>query len=144
MNSNIAKLIELAKENPELPIIAMVDGEIVGGDEYARWLGSFGEVKLGEYTLYDDRFIDDREEFTERYYDLNDDILCEKFKYDPRICEYSVERGRHTQAQYEENNKQEAELNKYLNEVAEKVFKKAIIVYINLPDDTDQSEVSEQ
>lgn len=135
MNSNIAKLIELAKENPDLPIIAMVDGEIVGGDDYARWLGIFGEAKLGEYTLYDDRFIDDRDEFTERYYDRNDDILCEKFKYDPRICEYSVKRGQYTQAQYEENEKHEAELNKHLAEVAEKMFKKAIIVYIDLPDD---------
>lgn len=135
MNSNIAKLIELATENPNLPIIAMVDGEVVGGDEYARWLGSFGEAKLGEYTLSDDRFFDDREEFTERYYDRNDDILCEKFKYDPCICEYSVKRGQHTQVQFEENEKHETELNKYLDEVAEKVFKKAIIVYINLPDE---------
>lgn len=135
MNSNIAKLIELAKENPELPIIAMVDGEIVGGDEYARWLGIFGEAKLGEYTLYDDRFIDDREEFTERYYDQNDDILCEKFKYDPCINEFTVKRGQYTQAQYEENERHEAELNKHLAEVAEKMFKKAIIVYIDLPDD---------
>lgn len=133
MNKNIARLIELATENPDLPIVAMVDGEIVG-DDYGMWLGSFGDVRVGEYVLYDDRFIEDREEFTECYYDRNDDILCEKFKYDPCIHEYSVKLGKHTQAQYKENKKHEAELNKYLGEVAEKAFRKAIIVNIVLPD----------
>lgn len=34
MTDNIQKLVDLAKEHPDLPIVAMVDGEIVGGDDY--------------------------------------------------------------------------------------------------------------
>ncbi|MFR2155040.1 MAG: hypothetical protein ACLS48_10645 [[Eubacterium] siraeum] len=82
---NIQKLICLAKEHPELPIIAMVDGEIVGDDSYSRWVGYFGSVELGEFVLYNDRFIDDREEFKEQFYDYNDDELCKKFGYEPCI-----------------------------------------------------------
>lgn len=87
---NIQKLICLAKEHPELPIIAMVDGEIVGDDSYSRWVGYFGSVELGEFVLYNDRFIDDREEFKEQFYDYNDDELCKKFGYEPCINEYSL------------------------------------------------------
>lgn len=85
---NIQKLICLAKEHPELSIIAMVDGEIVGDDSYSRWVGYFGSVELGEFVLYNDRFIDDREEFKEQFYDYNDDELCKKFGYEPCINEY--------------------------------------------------------
>ena len=38
MKNNIQTLIDLAKEHPDLPIVAMVDGEIVCGDDYCRWL----------------------------------------------------------------------------------------------------------
>lgn len=61
ITENIQKLITLAADHPELPIIAMVDGEVVGDDSYSRWVGYFGSVELGEFVLYNDRFIDDRE-----------------------------------------------------------------------------------
>lgn len=37
ITENIQKLITLAADHPELPIIAMVDGEVVGDDSYSRW-----------------------------------------------------------------------------------------------------------
>ena len=37
MTDNIQKLVDLAKEHPDLLIVAMVDGEVVGGDDYGRW-----------------------------------------------------------------------------------------------------------
>lgn len=89
---NIQKLICLAKEHPELPIIAMVDGEIVG-DDCGRWVGDFGSVELGEYVSYNERLFDDREEFKEQFYDYNDDELCKKFGYEPCINEYSLKNG---------------------------------------------------
>lgn len=140
ITENIQKLITLATEHPELPIIAMVDGEIVGDDSYHRWVGYFGSVELGEYVLYDDRFIDDREEFKEEYYDYNDDELCEKFGYEPGINEYTLKNGHCTKKRYEENKENEKRLKAYLDEVAERAFKAAIIVNIDLPDDIETFE----
>lgn len=55
MNKNIEELVRLAQENPDTPIVAMVDGEIVAGDEYGWWLGSIGTVSLDEIiTAKDD------------------------------------------------------------------------------------------
>ena len=34
----IKELLKHIQENPDLPIVPMVDGEIVGSDEYGRWL----------------------------------------------------------------------------------------------------------
>jgi len=140
MTDNIQKLVDLAKERPDLLIVAMVDGEVVGGDGYGRWLGSVGNVELGEYVLFDDRFIDDREEFKERYYDYNDGELCEKFGYEPGINEYTLKNGHCTREQYEENKENEKHLEAYLDEVAERAFKAAIIVNIDLPNDIEQFE----
>lgn len=38
ITENIKTLIKLATENPNLPIVVMVDGEICAGDEYAYYL----------------------------------------------------------------------------------------------------------
>ena len=137
---NIQKLICLAKEHPELPIIAMEDGENVGDDSYSRWVGYFGSVELGEFVLYNDRFIDDREEFKNQFYDYNDDELCEKFKYKPGINEYTLKNRHCTREQYEENKESEKQLEAYLDEVAKRAFKAAIIVNIDLPNDVEKFE----
>lgn len=140
MTKVIKDFVKLVEENPTLPVIAMVDGEIVCGDDYYRWLGSVGNVELGEYVLFDDRFIDDREEFKETYYNYNDDELCEKFGYKPGLNEFSLENGYCTQAQYEENKENEKHLEAYLDEVAERAFKEAIVVYVDPPVDVEEFE----
>lgn len=38
----IKKLLELIQKHPKLPIVPMVWGELVSGDEYRRWMGSWG------------------------------------------------------------------------------------------------------
>lgn len=144
ISSNIRELIDLAKKHSELPIIAMVDGKIVGGDDYCRWLGCVGKVKLGEYAMYDDRFFDDREEFKEKYYDYNDYELCEKFGYEPGINEYTLKNGHCTRKRYEENKENEKRLESYLDEVAERAFKVAIIINIDIPDDIEVFEGDEE
>ena len=132
MNENIKRLIELIKENPDLPVVPFVDEEVVCRDEgFAWWMGSFGKSEVGEYTSYDDQIFTDRDSFENDYYYYNADALLRKFSYIPEIDEYSVKRGDYTQEELEENNKHEAELDKYLNEIADKYFKKAIFVYIN-------------
>lgn len=124
------ELLKLISENPDLPIIAMVDCDVVGEDS-GRWLGYFSRAELGEYATDDERYYDDREDFKERVFDYSDEELCEKFGYDPCICKYSVEKGQHTVEQFEANEKAEEAMNKYLDEIAEKAFTKAIIVYVD-------------
>lgn len=46
-------LLKLCAENPDLPIIVAVDGDIVGGDEYAWWLGHIGYCRVDEYLIDD-------------------------------------------------------------------------------------------
>lgn len=137
--NNYKKLIELVQQNPELSVIPMVDGELCG-DDYAWYVGSFGTARVGEYALYNDRWYDDRSDFKEAYYDYNDDALCEKFCYNPRINEYTTDAGKYTMEQYTENKKHEAELDEYLDGIAERKFKKAIIVYIGAAEMEDEDE----
>lgn len=51
-NENIKTLLELIKENPELPIVPMVDAEIVG-DDYGRWSGTWGIAEVDRYVVAD-------------------------------------------------------------------------------------------
>lgn len=123
------ELLRIVAENPDLPIVAMVDSDVVCEDN-GWWLASFGNVEVGEYALYDDEYFDDRDSFKERYYERNDDELCERFNFNPFI-----RRGNYTKEQLAANDEADKELEKYLDELAEKHFKKAIIVYVGLPDD---------
>lgn len=49
--TNTEKLLQLIKENPELPIVPMVDSEIVGDDSYGWWIGRWGNAEVGHYYL---------------------------------------------------------------------------------------------
>lgn len=138
MNDNIKELLELINENPELPIICMVDSDIVRED-YGRWMAQIGHCEVGEYATYNERFYDDRKEFTEDYYDHNDEILDERFGYNPRMS-YPDAQKRYLKADIEANKEAEARLDKYLDEVADRAFTKAIIVYIDTPDEIEEFE----
>ena len=43
------ELFKLINENPELPILPMVDSEIVADDCYSRWIASWGNAEITEY-----------------------------------------------------------------------------------------------
>lgn len=49
MNNNVSDFIRLVQENPKLPVVPMVDYEVVAGDECARWIGDFGKARVMEY-----------------------------------------------------------------------------------------------
>ncbi len=77
MTKQTEELLRLIKENPDLPIVPMVDCEVVA-DDFGYWLGKWGYAKLTEY--YNGReyihFRDDDEEDV-----LNDMVGC-KYSYD--------------------------------------------------------------
>lgn len=133
-NEATQELLKLAAEYPELPILPQVDGELCTG-EYGWYLGDFGKPEVGEYALYKERFYSERSDFAEAYYEYNDEALCAKFGYDPRISIFAWKNGHCTTQQYEENMQKEDKLTLYLNEVAERAFRKAILVPIYLPDE---------
>lgn len=53
---NREELFRLMQENPELPVIPMVDGEIPG-DDCGYWLGAWGQATVDEYIIGDERVM---------------------------------------------------------------------------------------
>lgn len=133
MTENVENLLKLIKENPELPVVPMVDCDVVGED-CGRWMGAIGKAYVSEYALYNDRYYDDRDDFKEAYYDKNDEELDKKFGYTPAITDYTLASGNCTEEGLKKNNEAEAKMEEYLDEIAEGYFTKAILVNIDLPD----------
>lgn len=125
------KFLTLVKQNPTLPIVPLVDYEIVSED-CGRWLGSLGECYVGEFAICGDRYYTDRNEFKERYYDRNDEELCERFNYEPCMT-LPVAKGKYTKEQINTNEKNLEKLEAFLEEKANELFIKAIILNIDLP-----------
>lgn len=61
---NRDELFRLMQENPELPVVPMVDEEIVADDCCSYWLGHWGYAAVTEYIIGDERvfFKDDDED----------------------------------------------------------------------------------
>ena len=74
------ELLELIKENPDLPVVPMVDGEIVGDDSCQYWLGRWGHSEVTEYYIGREKvhFKDDDEE------DVLNDLEGCKYGCDPQ------------------------------------------------------------
>lgn len=47
---NRDELFKLMRENPDLPVVPMVDADIVA-DDSGYWLGSWGYAKVDEYLI---------------------------------------------------------------------------------------------
>lgn len=71
------EIIKLIEENPELPVVAMVDSEVVAEDG-GYWLGKWGRCRVTEYYVGREyiHFRDDDEEDV-----LNDLVGC-KYGHD--------------------------------------------------------------
>ena len=52
---NLEKLFRLMQENPELPVLPMVNSEIICETYCTYWSGSFGDVVLTAYVIGDER-----------------------------------------------------------------------------------------
>lgn len=117
MNKDITKqLLQLVKDNPDLPIVPLVDYEVCCGDDFAYWLGSFVSCKCGNYALYNERvWLDDEEE-----------ELKEAYFYE-NACEERYDKNIYTQDEIEHR----------LVEDTKNLWHKAIIVFIGLPDEVE-------
>lgn len=111
LDKNTKELLELIKENPDLPILPMVNYKVCGGD-FAYWTGCFSRPMVDEF-VFDEWYGDGCVRFKS---DGDDDTIIEG------IAEHKF--GDCTK---EENWKKAEEYLKTL-------WKKAIICYIELPD----------
>ena len=106
---NREELFRLIKENPELPIVPMVDAEIVAED-CGYWLGAWGRAEVDEY------FISERAERV--FYKSDDDV-------------FDVLERHLSDEEFEALPESEEECRQYYDKLP---WIKAIIVYINLPE----------
>ena len=62
--TTIEEFLQLVKDNPELPIIPMVDQEVVANDNCTWWMGKWNNQKVTSYYMGRDyiHFQDDDEE----------------------------------------------------------------------------------
>lgn len=111
---NVAELLNLIKENPDLPIVPMVDNEIVASDEHTNWLGSFGKAEIDYVWDNGERIYfksNDEEYLLEKEFDLiYDEIFSNNVEPDPAII----------------NQMATTRVNEY-------EWEKSIVVYIGLP-----------
>ena len=47
---NRDELFRLMAENPELPVIPFVGADVVAGDDWGYWMGSWGKARVDEYV----------------------------------------------------------------------------------------------
>lgn len=71
---NVKTLLDLINENPDLPIVPMVDGEIVADDGFSTWLGSFGKAEIDHVWDSGERIYFVNHDFEELVQDLLDEI----------------------------------------------------------------------
>ena len=138
MNENVKKLLELIEENPDLPVVCLTGYDVVG-DGWGRWISEIGACYVGEYVLYNDQYYNSREAFMEDYYNSNSDILDERFGY---FVMFDDEH--YTEEQRQQNHKALEEINKYLEEVSDAAFIRAILVNIDSPVDVPEFDREEK
>jgi hypothetical protein len=124
------EFVKLVAENPELPIVALVNGEICE-DDCRYWLGACSHAEVTFVGMIGERYYDDRDEFKEAYYDKFDEELTERFNYRP--CLSIGGSDKYTSEEIKANEEAEVKLEAYLNEMADKYMTKVIAVYINEP-----------
>ena len=112
--SRIEEFLKLVQENPDLPIIPMVDSEVVCDDTYTYWMGRWGPSVVTEYYVGKERIHFRNED--------EEDVLS-----DMADCKcYCTPDGRDITDLSEE------EWNALYRSI---LWKKAIVVYVTTPDD---------
>lgn len=79
MNEKAKLFFDLAKENPDLPVVPFIDRAVISGDECAALIGEFGASRIGEILEYDGVTYDNRGDFIADWQDNhhNDVEFCD-------------------------------------------------------------------
>lgn len=74
---NREELFRLMRENPDLPVVAMVDEEVVPDDSCGRWMGSWGSSCIEEYFVGKERtHFREKNDFDAIEEALTDGVMC--------------------------------------------------------------------
>lgn len=57
MGEKIKEPLKLIRENPTLPIVPMVDGELFLDNGCQYWMGSWGNAYIDEYLITQDNYL---------------------------------------------------------------------------------------
>ena len=119
-DAKYGELLRLVAENPSLPVVPMVYSEVVQDEGYAWWLGSFGEVSVDEYVMFKSSKYDDGKYYTKDDQDEIEEIIAEWVSEEnPQMSDEDIFAEAHRQAEA-------------------LPWKKAILVYVNLPEVDDE------
>lgn len=77
---NFKHLLELVNSNPDLPIMPMVDSEIVADDCHGWWVGGWGNASIEDVWNNDER-IYIRSEVEDTLIDEVSDNICDEPDY---------------------------------------------------------------
>lgn len=72
------KLIQLIQQNPNLPVVPMVNESVIQDDLYSWWMGNWSDCSI-EYYFCDDEYLrvwiksQDEDELLEQYANLYED-----------------------------------------------------------------------
>lgn len=130
--SNREELARLILENPELPVLCMVEYEIVAGDDCLRWAASLGECKIREYIYHEDGLSESVIFWREDEEKLVD-VFAEDAEEHPEYYPLGQDPQTATARAYAYNQARMIARQK----VRDLPWKKAIVVNIDLPEDTE-------
>lgn len=70
---NIAILLNLIAENPDIEILPMVDRDCVFDDSFGYWMGNWGSAEVTKYWISDERVYqyDDFRDLVDEWIDNN-------------------------------------------------------------------------
>lgn len=128
LDKNSQRLFDLMKENPDLPVIPLIQGDIVCDDDLS--IGNLGASQISDYAVVNGELCLDKREYVDAKFKENIHDLCESFNYNPDINRYTFAKGRYTKEQYESNLESRKKINEHLEKLAEQEMKKVIFVCI--------------
>ena len=114
MAAKTSEVAKILRENSNLPILCMVDGDLVADESCRRWAGCVGSVEVKEYVCVDpeDFCTYGQAIFWKEDQDELIDLMCDRVPDD----------------EYDEFHKKAEE------KVAKLDWIKAIVLYIDLPE----------
>lgn len=122
-NKATEKLLALAAQHPELPIMALVDSEVVGIDDFNTWWGDVFAVSIEELWIYPN---EDGKTWTK------DEALGDVFDFAASNSEYLGDRHDDFEQMWDMDDEEaERVLKKWINEIP---WKKCIVLHVGTPD----------
>ena len=84
---DIQELMQLSQANPDLPILPMVDSDVVCDDTYSWWLGGFGGCRIDEVVAKGDAIVFKSDK---SYDDLYEEFFIDDADWNPDATDEEV------------------------------------------------------